>query len=95
MEIQGNLHSENTIYTVLYEQSNNTASFVEHLKFQEKSTFADAIWLNCSIKKTRVRTLYILKLLQTEYSTKEEIKLRPPRSTLNFKKKLLLYRHIG
>ena len=30
------------------EPSTNTASFVEHLKFQEKLTFADAHWTNCS-----------------------------------------------
>ena len=30
------------------EPSTNTASFAEHLKFQEKLTFADALWTNCS-----------------------------------------------
>ena len=29
-----------------HERSNITASFAEHLKFQEKSTFTHALWLN-------------------------------------------------
>ena len=35
---------------VLHEQSNNTASFTEHLKFQKKykKNFEDALWINCS-----------------------------------------------
>ena len=33
---------------MLQEPSTNTTSFAEHLKFQEKLTFADALWTNCS-----------------------------------------------
>ena len=36
------------MYTVLHKRSNNTASFVEHLKYQEKVTYADALWINCN-----------------------------------------------
>ena len=32
---------------MLHERSNNTASFVEHLKFQKKLTFADALCIVC------------------------------------------------
>ena len=31
----------------IYEESNFTASFEEHLKFK-KVTFTDALWINCS-----------------------------------------------
>ena len=60
----GTLHFETAIYRVLHERSNHTASFTEHLKLQEK--------VNCGgctldelyqIKKTRIWTLYILKLI--------------------------------
>ena len=33
---------------VLHERSNNTVFFAEHLQFQEKLTFTDALWINCS-----------------------------------------------
>lgn len=33
------MHFENTGYRVLQEKSNNTTSFAEQLKFQEKVTF--------------------------------------------------------
>lgn len=33
------MHFENTRYRVLQEKSNNTTSFAEQLKFQEKVTF--------------------------------------------------------
>ena len=36
----------NVIYRVLHERSNITASFEEHLKFQERLTFAHALWIN-------------------------------------------------
>ena len=38
---------------MLQERSNKTASFAEHLKFQEKSTFADALWITCSKLKSK------------------------------------------
>ena len=43
-------------------------------------------WLN-KIKKTRIRTPYILKLLYTVCSTKQLISLLLSRSTKNFKNK--------
>ena len=46
-------------------------------------------------KKTRIRTLYILKLLHTGCSTKEAIRLLPFQSTWNFKKSRLLQMHLG
>ena len=33
-------------HRVLHEQSNITASFSEHLKFQEKLNFTGALWIN-------------------------------------------------
>ena len=45
---QDNLHFENTTYRVLHERNNSTASFTEHIKFQEKVTLADAFWICCS-----------------------------------------------
>ena len=42
------LHFENAIYSVLHEESDNTASSAKHLKFQEKLTFADVLWINSS-----------------------------------------------
>ena len=44
----GTLHFETAIYRVLHERSSHTASFKEHLKLQEKLTFADPSWMNCS-----------------------------------------------
>ena len=37
-----------SIYRVLHERNNITASFAEHLKFQEKLTFTHVLWINCS-----------------------------------------------
>ena len=37
------------------EASNITVSFVEHLKFQEKLPFADALWINC--RKSKLKKL--------------------------------------
>ena len=42
-------------------------------------------------QKTTTRTLYILKMLYKECSTKEAIKLVPSRSTWNFQNKWLLH----
>ena len=80
---QDNLHFETTIYRVLHKRSNNTASFEEHLQFPEKLTFADVLWIYCSQfkEKTGITTLYNLKWLHTESSTKEAIKLLPLQST--------------
>ena len=40
------IHFENAIYRVLYERSNITTSFAEHLKFQEKLTFTYELCVN-------------------------------------------------
>ena len=40
-------------YRVLHEKSNKTASFAEHLKVRENSTFADKLWINCSKLKSK------------------------------------------
>ena len=45
------MHFENVRYSVLHERSNITASFVEHLEFQEKLTFTDAFWINSGKSK--------------------------------------------
>ena len=81
---QNTLQIEKVIYSVLHERSNNTASFAVHQKPEEKLTFADALWINfrhINLKKTRIRTMYILKLLYAGCSSKEAIKLLPLRST--------------
>ena len=69
--------NQDTKYRVLHEKSNNTASFPEDLKFQEKVTFTHVPWVNSSKSKykTKISTLYILKLLHTGCSTKEVILL--------------------
>ena len=38
---------------VVHERSNKTASFLEHLKVQEKSAFADALWIKCRKLKSK------------------------------------------
>ena len=38
---------EYAIYRVLHERSNIAAPFAEHLKFQEKETFAKVFWVKC------------------------------------------------
>ena len=40
---QNIMHFEITTYRVLHERINKTASFAEHLKFQEKLTFTYAL----------------------------------------------------
>ena len=69
--------NQDTKYRVLHDKSNNTASFPEDLKFQEKVTFTHVPWVNSSKSKykTKISTLYILKLLHTGCSTKEVILL--------------------
>ena len=47
------------------------------------------------IKKSRIRTLCILKLLHTECYTQEAITLFPSRSTSNFKKKWFSHMYFG
>ena len=42
------IHSWNCYIQGVHERSNKTAFFAEHMKVQEKSTFADALWINCS-----------------------------------------------
>ena len=42
---------QTAIYRVLYERSNITASFGEHLKFQEKITFIEVFWVNSGKSK--------------------------------------------
>ena len=37
---------EKTTYRVFRKGSNNTTSFAEHMKFQEKETFIHASWVN-------------------------------------------------
>ena len=68
------MHFENTTYNVLHENNNNTASFAEDLKFIGKSTFVHTFWLNSGKSKkttaTRIREIYILKILYTRCSTK-------------------------
>ena len=43
---QDTIHFNNAIYIVLHERCNITAFFEEHLKFQEKLTFTNALWIN-------------------------------------------------
>ena len=82
----------NATYRVLHERSSNTASFVEHLKFQNIHFYIYFVWMMANQnKKTKIRTLYILKMLYTRCATEEAISLLPARSTWNFKIKLLLY----
>ena len=68
------MHFENNTYNVLHENNNNTASFAEDLKFIGKSTFVHTFWLNSGKSKqkttTRIRAIYILKILYTRCSTK-------------------------
>ena len=62
---------------MLHERSNIIASFTELLKFQEKLILHmefGSILANQN-KKTRMNTLYILKMLYTGCSTKEAISL--------------------
>ena len=40
------MHFEIATYRVLHERSNKTASFQEHLKFQEEMAFIHALWVN-------------------------------------------------
>ena len=54
------------MYIVLYERNNNTTSFAEHLKFLEKMTYTNSLWVKSGktkLKKTTIRTPYIFKLL--------------------------------
>ena len=51
------IHFQNATYRALQERSNDTASFAEHLKLQEKLTCADALWINCSqLKQTKLES---------------------------------------
>ena len=45
---QDTLRFKTVINRVLHKRGNDTASLVEHLKFQEKLSFAGALWINCS-----------------------------------------------
>ena len=82
----------NATYRVLHERSSNNASFVEHLKFQNIHFYIYFVWMMANQnKKTKIMTLYILKMLYTRCATEEAISLLPARSTWNFKIKLLLY----
>ena len=40
------IHFENAIYRVLHERSNDTAPFAEHPKFEEETTFIEAVSMN-------------------------------------------------
>ena len=40
------LQFEIDIYRMFHKRCNITASLVEHLKFQEKTTFAEPLWVN-------------------------------------------------
>ena len=50
---QDTTHFKIATYRVLHERSSKTASFAEHLNRQEKSTFADALWITCSKLKLK------------------------------------------
>ena len=43
---QDSLQFENAMYRVLYERSNITALFEEHLEFLEQMAFANAVWVS-------------------------------------------------
>ena len=64
---QGTAHFEIAIYRVLHKRTSTTASFGWHLSFQEKSTFTHAICVNSgnANSKTKIRRLYIMKILYT------------------------------
>ena len=71
------MHLQIAIYKVLYERTNITASFVEHLKFQEKKDFYSTLgW------ETRARRLHTLKLL---YKCKRNIQSRSSYSEVPLK----------
>ena len=70
---------------MLHERSNITAPFAEHLQFPEKRILHIQTWQK-KIKKTRIRALYIFKVLYTGCSTKEAISLL---------KAISLYKHFG
>ena len=67
-----------TIYRVLNKRSDITAPFMEPQKFEEKKAIKTFTlgekWQN-EMKKTRIRTLYILKLLCNCWSTKQATSL--------------------
>ena len=67
------------MYRVLHERSNITACFAEHLEVQENLTFTHSLWISSgkSKQKTKIRTLYILKMLYAGCSTKDAISLLP------------------
>ena len=48
---QETVRFENAMCRVLHEKSNISASFEEHLKFQEKLIFTYALWVNCGKSK--------------------------------------------
>ena len=77
-----------------------SASFEEHLKFQEKMAFKYALWENsgksqkkqydCSFRgkqESRFTTLFTLKMLYIRCSTKELMSLLLSRNTWNIRKK--------
>ena len=70
------LHFENAIYRVLHQRTNKTASFAEHLKFQEYMTFIHTLWVNSGKSK-------IKKLKSGHYTFWKYYKQGAPRNSEN------------
>ena len=66
---------------VLHQRNNIAASFMEHQEFPEEGSFTREIWVSSEKLKSRIRTLYTLKMLYRECSTKGAILLFLPKST--------------
>ena len=48
---------------VLHQRNNIAASFMEHQEFPEEGSFTCEIWVSSEKLKSRIRTLYTLKML--------------------------------
>ena len=81
------------MYSVLHERRNINAPFPKYLKFLEKMTSTEVFWMKRRKKKkekkrkSKIRTLYVFKLLNTGIFTNEVIPLLLLQSTCNFKNK--------
>ena len=77
---------------MFHERSNITAPFGEHLKFQERQLLQENFgWIVVNYnKKTRIKILYILKLLYTGYSIQGAA---PFTEHLKFQGKMILPTH--
>ena len=71
--------------------------FLGARRISKKERFLQHFWgiVANQNKKTRIKTLYILKLLYTGCSTKKAMSLLLLRSTENVKNKWLLQKHFG